>query len=64
MDPTTFRMRYLLGILVAAVITAAALRHLLHVYAGFTRIEIFIGALLATISVFLAAYLFRLARRR
>jgi hypothetical protein len=57
-------MRYLLGILVAAVIMAAALRHLLHVYAGFTRIEIFIGALLATISVFLAAYLFRLARRR
>jgi hypothetical protein len=39
MDPTKLRMRYLVGILVAAVVTAAALRHFLHVEAGFSREE-------------------------
>jgi hypothetical protein len=63
MDPTKYRMRYLLGILVAAIMTAASLRHFLHVDAGFTRTEILIGALLAAIGVFLTAILFRLARR-
>jgi hypothetical protein len=45
MDPTKIRMRYLLITLLAAVITAAVLRHVLHVKAGFTRMEIFEGAL-------------------
>lgn len=63
MDPTKLRMRYLLGIFVAAVMMAAVLRHFLHVYAGFTRTEILIGALLAVIGVFLATALFRLVRR-
>ena len=43
MDPTKFRMRYLLVFLAAAALTAAALRHLLHVQAGFTREEILYG---------------------
>ena len=30
MDPTKLRMRYLLGIFLAAVVTAAVLRHVLH----------------------------------
>ena len=63
MDPTKLRMRYLLGIFVAAVMTAVVLRHFLHVQAGLTRTEILIGALLAAIGVFLATVLFRLARR-
>jgi uncharacterized membrane protein YhaH (DUF805 family) len=45
MDPTKIRTRYLLVILFAAIITAAVLRHVLHVNAGFTRLEIFEGAL-------------------
>jgi hypothetical protein len=62
MDPTKYRMRYLLGILVAAVVTAALLRHFLHVDAGFTRTEILIGALIVAIGLFLAVFLFRSAR--
>jgi uncharacterized membrane protein len=64
MDPTKYRMRYLLAILVAAAMTAAFLRHFLHVNAGFSRLEILTGALLAVIGIFLAAIAFRLARRR
>jgi hypothetical protein len=45
MDPTKLRMRYLLAILFAAIIVAAVLRHVLHVNAGFTRVEILEGAL-------------------
>jgi hypothetical protein len=63
MDPTKYRMRYLLAILVTAIMTAALLRHFLHVGAGFTRTEIFIGALLAATGIFLTAVLYRFARR-
>jgi hypothetical protein len=64
MDPTKIRFRYLLGILLAAVLTAAVLRHVLHVHAGFSRKEILGGALAAiAISVFLAVALFRRRRR-
>jgi len=45
MDPTKIRMRYLLAILLAAIVSAALLRHVLHVNAGFTRMEILEGAL-------------------
>jgi hypothetical protein len=45
MDPTKIRMRDLLVILFAAIITAAVLRHVLHVNAGFSRLEILEGAL-------------------
>jgi hypothetical protein len=64
MDPTKLRMRYLVGILVAAVVTAAALRHFLHVEAGFSREEIR-SRILATaaIGIFLAVVFFRWRRR-
>jgi hypothetical protein len=64
MDPTKLRMRYLLGFLVAAVVTAAALRHFLHVEVGFTREDIRSAVLIiAAICVFLAVAFF-LSRRR
>jgi hypothetical protein len=40
MDSIKLRMRYLIGSFVAAVLTAAVLRHFLHVQVGFTREEI------------------------
>jgi glucan phosphoethanolaminetransferase (alkaline phosphatase superfamily) len=61
MDPTKIRMRYLLAILFAAIIAAAVLRHVLHVNAGFTRMEIFEGAL---VCVALAVFLGLALRRR
>ena len=52
--------RYLLGILLAAVLAAAALRRVLLVQTEFTRIEILGGALAASaIGVFLAVVFFR-----
>ena len=64
MDPTKIRFRYLFGILLAAVLVAGALRHVLHVHAGFTRGEILGGALaVAAIGVFLAVAFFRRRRR-
>lgn len=63
MDPTKLRMRYLLGILVAAVVTAAALRHFLHVEVGFSRQEIRTGVLIAAaIGILLATVFFRWKR--
>ena len=47
MDPTQFRARYVFLILLAAILTAALLRHTLHVHGGFTRKEILVGALVA-----------------
>jgi hypothetical protein len=64
MDPIKLRMRYLVGFFVAAVLTAAALRHVLHVHAGFAREEIRIGVLIAAgVGIFLAIVLFRWSRR-
>ena len=37
MDPTSIRLRTLLGIFAAAVVTAAALRHVVHVDVGLSR---------------------------
>jgi len=63
MDPTKLRMRYLLGILVAAVVTAAALRHFLHVEVGFSREEIRTGVLIAAaMGILLGAVFFRWKR--
>jgi hypothetical protein len=63
MDPTKIRMRYLLGILIAAVLTAGVLRHTLHVHAGFTRVEIAILALAALAAILMVAGLVRSRRR-
>ena len=55
MDPTKIRMRYLLAVMLAAIIIAATLRHVLHVNAGFTRLEILEGALACVaLTVFLS----------
>ena len=64
MDPIKLRMRYLVGFFVAAVLAAAALRHILHVHAGFAREEIRTGVLItAGLGIFLAIVLFRWFRR-
>jgi hypothetical protein len=63
MDPTKIRMRYLVGILVAAVLTAGVLRHTLHVHAGFTRVEIAILAVFALAALLLVVGLVRRRRR-
>jgi hypothetical protein len=63
MDPTRFRLRYLLGIIAAAALTAAALRHFVHVNGGFSREEIRTYALVATALIVLAIIFFRMKRR-
>jgi fluoride ion exporter CrcB/FEX len=65
MDPTKLRMRYLLGIFLAAVATAAALRHFLHVQVGLAREDIRSGVLVtAAIGIFLMIAFFRWSRRQ
>jgi hypothetical protein len=65
MDPTQFRARYVFLILLAAILTAALLRHTLHVHGGFTRKEILVGALVAlAIGAIVAGVFFRWSRRR
>ena len=65
MDPTSFRMRHLVGITLAAVLTAAALRHIIHVYAGISREEIRTMALItAGAGILLAIILFRRRKRQ
>jgi hypothetical protein len=63
-DPTGFRLRGFLAIAVAAVLVAAALRHTLHVYAGFSREEIGWDALSAAIIAILAILFFRRASKQ
>jgi len=63
-DPRSFRLRNFLAIALAAVFTAAVLRHVLHVYGGISREEIRADALLALLIVAVATILFRRASRR
>jgi hypothetical protein len=53
MDPTKVRFRYLAGILLAAVVTAAVLRHVIHTYGGISREEIRAVSLIALAVIFL-----------
>jgi hypothetical protein len=63
MDPIKFRMRYVIGFLIAAAVTAAALRHFLHVQVGLSREEIRNGVLLtAAIGIVLLIAFFRWKR--
>jgi heme/copper-type cytochrome/quinol oxidase subunit 4 len=65
MDPTKLRLRYLVVIFLAAVVTAAALRHFLHVDAGYSREQIRLLALIpAVIGIFLVVAVVRWRRRR
>jgi len=66
-DPRTFRFRNFVAIALAAIITAAVLRHTLHVYGGINREEIRWHALTAVfivISAFGARVLVKRMRRR
>ena len=54
LDELTLRVKYVLVFLIGAVITAVALRHVMHVYGGFSREQIRIGTLLAIPVVALA----------
>jgi len=65
MDPTKLRMRYLLGIFLAAVVTAAVLRHVLHTQVGIAREDIRTGVLIAAaVATFLLIAFFRWSRRQ
>ena len=65
MDPTKLRMRYLLGIFLAAVVTAAVLRHVLHTQVGITREDIRTGVLMAAaVAIFLFIAFFGWRRRQ
>jgi len=65
MDPTKLRMRYLLGIFLAAVVTAAVLRHVLHTQVGIAREDIRTGVLIAAaVAIFLLIAFFRRSRRQ
>jgi hypothetical protein len=63
MDPTKARFRYLVGILLMAILIAAVLRHVLHMHAGFTRQQIFIGALAVAFTATLLILILRRSRR-
>ena len=64
MDPLDRRFKYVVAFLIGALITAAALRHVLHVYGGITREEIRWDALMAIPAVALAIIVLRRKRQR
>jgi hypothetical protein len=64
MESLDQRFRHALAFLIGAVITAAALRHGVHIYGGIPREEIREGALMAIPAVALALIFFRRERRR
>ena len=64
LDPRSFRLRNFLAIAFAAVLIAAVLRHVLHVYGGISREEIRANAILAMLIVGVATVLFRQVSRR
>jgi glucose uptake protein GlcU len=63
MDPTKLRLRHLVGILLAAVLTAALLRHVIHTYGGYTREQIRAVSIGAVIVVVLMIW-FVISKRR
>ena len=64
MDSFEQRFRYVLAFLIGAVITAAVLRHVLHVYGGIPPEEMRWDALMAIPAVALAIIFFRRKRQR
>jgi hypothetical protein len=61
MDSLNLRTRRVVAFVIGAVIVAAALRHSFHVYGGYSRPEIAMGALIALPAVML---IFLLLRKR
>ena len=64
MDPREFRFRYLIGIVLAAILIAALLRHTLHVYGGLSREDIRADALIAVLVIVLTSIVIRRLSRR
>jgi hypothetical protein len=64
LDPREFRLRYFVGIVVAAILIAALLRHVLHVYGGLSRQDIRVDALIALAIVTTTTILLRRLSRR
>jgi hypothetical protein len=64
MDWLNLRFRYVLGFLVTALIIAAVLRHVIHIYGGISREEIGTGALLTIPVIALALVFFKGKRQR
>ena len=64
MDPLTFRFRFVVAMLFAAVITAAILRHVIHIYGGLSRENIRLDALLGVVFVIGIGIIWRWTRRR
>ncbi len=64
MDPREFRFRYLIGIVLAAILIAALLRHTLHVYGGLSREDIRADALIAVLVIVLTTIVIRRLSRR
>jgi hypothetical protein len=64
LDPRSFRLRYFFVIAIAAVLTAAVLRHALHVYGGIPREEIRWDALMAALVAIGATLVIRKVWRR
>jgi hypothetical protein len=58
------RFRYVVAFLIGALITAAVLRHVVHVYGGISREEIRWDALMAIPAIALAIIIFRRMRHR
>ena len=63
MDPLSFRLRYFVEIVFVTVIIAGLLRHVFHVYGGFSREEIRAGALMVISVVALAIMFFQRKRQ-
>jgi hypothetical protein len=64
LDPRTFRFRYLIGIVLATILIAAVLRHVLHVYGGLSRENIRADALIALFVIVTTAIAVRRFSRR
>jgi hypothetical protein len=64
LDPRQFRLRYFLAIVFGAILIAALLRHVLHVYGGMSREDIRADALIAALFIGVGAILLRALYRR
>jgi hypothetical protein len=58
-DPRDFRLRYFILLICVAALIAALLRHVLHIYGGFSREDIRADALIAALLVAVIATLLR-----
>jgi hypothetical protein len=64
LDPLNSRLKYFLMAVFAAVLTAATLRHIIHIYGGFTRQEIRLGAIVAIAAIAAIAFAVTILRRK